>query len=135
MVCPILCYYLTALRTSKGDISVSTICQLQRLAIFRRLVYRQIFVSFLLHWQLTFDIVFVSRYCVMFYVNDYEVIDCKHERTLLLSSLLFRSTWKLRGQKTTSCTETLVCNNCEITSQIAISNSSQQICLVCIYPK
>ena len=39
-----------------------------------------------------FPIALISNCCVMFTVNNSEIVDCGHEPTLLLASFLFRST-------------------------------------------
>ena len=43
--------------------------------------------------SVAFSIALISIRCIIFTVNDSEVVDCGHEFTLLFSSFSFRSTW------------------------------------------
>ena len=56
-------------------------------------VYVYLHKLHLLAISVVFPIALPLICCVMFTVNDFEVVDCGHELTLLLSLFSFRSTW------------------------------------------
>ena len=65
-------------------------CYLSSLEVyFNWLVYRYAFICFLAI-LVVFPIALIYICCVMFIVNDSEVLDCGHEHTHLLSSFHFR---------------------------------------------
>ena len=68
----LLCCHFIVPCTSKGDISASAICHL---------------------WRLPLAIALISICCIMFAVNDSEIVVCGHEHTLLMHLFSFRLMW------------------------------------------
>ena len=102
-----ICYHSTTL-----CISASAICYLWKF------IYLFIFVQVgrhrLLAASVSFPVAFISLgslCCNMLTANDSEVVYCRHEHTLLLSLVSFRSTWMFRGPRTISGWQTIIANN------------------------
>ena len=89
MVALLLCYYFTALCTSKGDISASPICYLWVIFLILHYIGSPSQVS--LAALVAFCTTFISLCCNMLSGNDSEVLDCGHEQTLLWSSIFIMS--------------------------------------------
>ena len=79
--------------------------------LFRLIAIQVVLRTLFLVTPVIFSMVFISRCCFMFTINDSEVFDYEHEHAFLMSSVLFWLTWMRREQKTTNFTCIFVFEN------------------------